>query len=240
MKKFLMCLSFLVCLNSFAKDINVGDLVTFEISGVEKNELTDIFTRENLHIENIQEVDGKGEEKKYKVGLRFFKTGIEKFIIKNKVLEVEVKSLLNGEKEIYPNLSDNSEKKLYSPNFPILSLISFIIILYSTYSVIKNRKKKIKELSSEEIFLQNMNLLSQDRWNFEISENLRRYIDSKYESNFLSGIYIKIDKIGDEDIIFLEELDIGKFSTKKIEDRELCVKRAMDIFYKIEEGGKDV
>lgn len=236
MRKFLICLSFFVSLISYGKDINVGDLVTFEVSGVEKEELTNIFTKDNVFIKNIQEVKGENGEKKYRVELKFFTAGIEKFVIKDKILEIDVKSSLNGEKEIYPNLSDNSEKNLYKTKFPIRSFSSILIVGYSLFQLIKGIRKKEDRFTPEDIFKKNMESLSQEKWNFEISKYLRKYIDSKYKSRFLSGVYEKINRIDDEDIIFLEELDIGKFSTKKIEDREHCVKKAFMIFEKISKG----
>ena len=212
MKKTLIILFVTLSLSLSAKDINIGDTVTLQITGISKEKIIDSFKNTDFSIENMKD----GKDGAVILSVKGFKTGENIINIGNKEVTIDVKSVLTpDDKEIFINLSDESNKDLFLHQFPYGSAISgvagitaLVIILLG----IKIKKDKTLHLTPEEKFENEMNVLSKDRWFYEMSYALREYIDKKYGSHFINGIYSPLKKLNDEDIQFIEWLDNYKFS----------------------------
>lgn len=238
MKKIVLAFFLTFSLLISAKGINVGDSISFKISGVPKEEIIKEFEKGNFSIEKIK----KDKNGNFLVTVKGFNLGKNNIILGNKNLEIDIKSILTSEdKEIYRDLSDMSNKKLYSDNFPYIFTGSIIIGLLSLIMLIKTfkRGKKKEVIDYDKRFNAQMEILS-ERWAFDISYALREYIDSRYNSHFLNGNYEKKGILTDEDIIFIQWLDSCKFSGNVQEEIEASRKKAFDIYKRIKEGEIDV
>lgn len=237
MKKIVLAFFFTFSLLISAKDINVGDSISFKISGVPKEEIIKEFEKNDFSIVKIKE-DKDGN---FLVTVKGFKLGKSNVTLGNKNLEIDIKSILTPEdKEIYIDLSDMSNKKLYSNDFPYIfagSIITGILSLILLIKTFKRRKKKIIDFDKR--FNSQMDILS-ERWAFDISYALREYIDSRYNSHFLNGNYEKKGVLTDEDIVFIQWLDSCKFSGDVQEEIETSRKKAFDIYKRVKEGEIDV
>lgn len=221
-----------------AKDINVGDSISFKISGVPKEEIIKEFEKNDFSIEKIKE-DKDGN---FLVTVKGFNLGKSNVTLGNKNLEIDIESILTPEdKEIYRDLSDMSNKKLYSNDFPYIFTGSIVIGVLSLIIFIRSFKRGKKEeiIDYDKRFNSQMEILS-ERWAFDISYALREYIDSRYNSHFLNGNYEKKGVLTDEDIIFIQWLDSCKFSGDVQEEIETSRKKAFDIYKRVKEGEIDV
>lgn len=238
MKKIVLAFFLIFSLLISAKDINVGDSISFKISGVPKEEIIKEFKKGNFSIEKIK----KDKNGNFLVTVKGFNLGKNNIILGNKNLEIDIKSILTSEdKEIYRNLSDMSNKKLYSDSFPYIFTGSIVIGLLSLIMFIKTfkRGKKKEIIDYDKRFNSQMEILS-ERWAFDISYALREYIDSRYNSHFLNGNYEKKGVLTDEDVIFIQWLDSCKFSGNVQEKIEASRKKAFDIYKRVKEGEIDV
>ena len=238
MKKIVLAFFLTFSLLISAKDINVGDSISFKISGVPKEEIIKKFEKGNFSIEKIK----KDKNGNFLVTVKGFNLGKNNIILGNKNLEIDIKSILTSEdKEIYRDLSDMSNKKLYSDNFPYIFTSSIVIGFLSLIMFIKTfkRSKKKEVIDYDKRFNAQMEILS-ERWAFDISYALREYIDNRYNSHFLNGNYEKKGVLTDEDIIFIQWLDSCKFSGNVQEEIEASRKKAFDIYKRVKEGEIDV
>lgn len=238
MKKIVLAFFLTFSLLTSAKDINVGDSISFKISGVPKEKIIKKFEKGNFSIEKIK----KDKNGNFLVTVKGFNLGKNNIILGNKNLEIDIKSILTSEdKEIYRDLSDMSNKKLYSDNFPYIFTGSIVIGFLSLIMFIKTfkRGKKKEVIDYDKRFNAQMEILS-ERWAFDISYALREYIDSRYNSHFLNGNYEKKGVLTDEDIIFIQWLDSCKFSGNVQEEIEASRKKAFDIYKRVKEGEIDV
>ena len=238
MKKIVLAFFLTFSLLISAKGINVGDSISFKISGVPKEEIIKKFEKGNFSIEKIK----KDKNGNFLVTVKGFNLGKNNIILGNKNLEIDIKSILTSEdKEIYRDLSDMSNKKLYSDNFPYIFISSIVIGFLSLIMFIKTfkRGKKKEVIDYDKRFNAQMEILS-ERWAFDISYALREYIDSRYNSHFLNGNYEKKGVLTDEDIIFIQWLDSCKFSGNVQEEIEASRKKAFDIYKRVKEGEIDV
>lgn len=238
MKKIVLAFFLTFSLLISAKDINVGDSISFKISGVPKEEIIKKFEKGNFSIEKIK----KDKNGNFLVTVKGFNLGKNNIILGNKNLEIDIKSILTSEdKEIYRDLSDMNNKKLYSDNFPYIFISSIVIGFLSLIMFIKTfkRGKKKEVIDYDKRFNAQMEILS-ERWAFDISYALREYIDSRYNSHFLNGNYEKKGVLTDEDIIFIQWLDSCKFSGNVQEEIEASRKKAFDIYKRVKEGEIDV
>ena len=238
MKKIVLAFFLTFSLLISAKGINVGDSISFKISGVPKEEIIKEFEKGNFSIEKIK----KDKNGNFLVTVKGFNLGKNNIILGNKNLEIDIKSILTSEdKEIYRDLSDMSNKKLYSDNFSYIFTSSIVIGFLSLIMLIKTfkRGKKKEVIDYDKRFNTQMEILS-ERWAFDISYALREYIDSRYNSHFLNGNYEKKGVLTDEDIIFIQWLDSCKFSGNVQEEIEASRKKAFDIYKRVKEGEIDV
>lgn len=236
MKKFLAFLFISTLL--LGKDINVGDLVRFKVSGMEKEKILEELKGKDILLEEIKE-EGNG----YILSLRAFKVGENSFNLGNKKVTLDVKSVLDeNDKEIYPNLSDKSDTKLHSEKFPYSLILGVITGVISLIYLVKNLKFKRKEkvLSPEEKFEKDTAVLEEKEWDFQLSMAIREYIDKKYSTSFTKGEYKKVGVIDDEDIKFINNLDRYKFSLDERDLKEEILKKIREIFIKVREDRKDV
>lgn len=235
MKKILIVIFITLSLILSAKDINVGDTVTLQITGVSKDKIIDSFKNTEFSIENIKD----GKDGVVILSVKGFKTGKNTINIGNKEVNIDIKSLLNPEdKEIFINLSDESNKNLFLHQFPYVTLISGITGIGALIFILlglKLKKDKIIFLTPEEKFENEMSILSDDKWFYEMSYALREYIDKKYNSHFINGIYSPIKNLNDEDIQFIEWLDNYKFSKNRENYFQQSKEKAFEIYGKIKE-----
>ncbi len=221
---------FLISSLIFAKDINVGDLIKFKISGIEKESIVEGFKNSKLQLENIEKSDDG-----YILSIRGYEVGENTVILGNKKLLFNIESVLtDSDKEIYPHLSDNSDSQLHSKTFPYLLILGGVLGVSSLIYLIKGINfKKNNSISPEKEFENKISNLSEVDWDFQLSMALRKYIDQKYQSHFLSGNYHTIGMIDNEDIAFINNLDIHKFSKEDSESKKEVLDRVMEIYNKI-------
>ncbi|BBA51526.1 hypothetical protein FV113G1_18760 [Fusobacterium varium] len=235
MKKILIVIFMTLSFILSAKDINVGDTVTLQITGVSKEKIMDSFKNTEFSIENIKD----GKDGTVILSVKGFKTGKSTINIGNKEVNIDIKSLLNPEdKEIFINLSDESNKNLFLHQFPYVALISGVTGVGALIFILlglKIKKDKIIFLTPEEKFENEMSILSDNKWSYEMSYALREYIDKKYNSHFINGIYSPIKNLNDEDIQFIEWLDNYKFSKNREDYFQQSKEKAFEIYRKIKE-----
>lgn len=235
MKKILIVIFITLSLILSAKDINVGDTVILQITGVSKDKIIDSFKNTEFSIENIKD----GKDGAVILSVKGFKTGKNTINIGSKEVSIDIKSLLNPEdKEIFINLSDESNKNLFLHQFPYVTLISGVTGIGALIFILLGltlKKDKIIFLTPEEKFENEMSILSDDKWFYEMSYALREYIDKKYSSHFINGIYSPIKNLNDEDIQFIEWLDNYKFSKNREDYFQQSKEKAFEIYGKIKE-----
>ncbi len=210
------------------RPINIGDEINLEITGASLDEIK----------EGFKDVDITLKENNI-ISLRLFKTGDNEFKIKNNEVSINVQSVITKEdKEIYTNFSDNSNNLPFNAPLPYGFLLSTtLFILGSIYfrKEIFKLGKKIKKLSPEEEFLEEIKKLSTNEFAYNLSHSLRKYIDSKYQLNYLAGKYTKHQGVSKDDIEFLNSLDFYKFSNAKDGDLEKYKNKTIEIFERIKE-----
>ena len=223
----LIALSTSMYANIYARDINIGDPITMSISGATKEEITKAFDSSKLELDSVEKTDDG-----YKVVFRSFDVGESTITIGNKRITVDTKSVLTkDDKEIYPNLSDKSDEKLYNRRFPYEMIGAGAIALISLIYLLSGMKFKHKEktISPEERYERAMKNLGDETWAFEASMAIREYIDWKLHTHFTSGIYKVAGPITQKDIDFLLFLDNYKFSgqNENIKDESITKVKAI-------------
>lgn len=235
MKKIILFL--LISSLLIGKEINVGDLVKFKISGIEKEKIVEGFKNSNIELEEIEKSqDG------YIVSVRGYNIGESSIVLGDKKLTLDIKSVLKEEdKEIYPHLSDNSDTTLYIKKFPYQMIVGIVIGVLSLAYLLKDLKfkKKTVSISPEERFKNKISNLSNENWDFELSMAIREYIDSSYHTHFINGKYEVIGMIDSEDIKFIENLDRYKFSKESRDIKDETLKKVKEVFEKVR-GDKNV
>lgn len=235
MKRIVMF--FLISSLLLAKDINVGDLVKFKVSGIEKEKIVESFKDSKLQLENI-----KKSEDGYIVSVRGYDIGESSIELGNKKITFNIKSVLTeDDKEIYPHLSDNSDTLLHSEKFPFTLAIGGFLGISSIFYLIKGIKIKriTKTISPEKRFENRIEKLSDDNWDFELSLAIREYIDSRYQTHFINGKYSTIGMLDSDDIKFIENLDRYKFSNDSRDLKVETLERVKNIFERVR-GDKNV
>lgn len=241
MKKILILLFILILtIQSYTiEKFKLGDKINLKITNTTEQEIKKSFENiSNIEIESIVK-----DEKGYIIQLRVFELGKKKVEIDDKAIEFEIITNLNEkDKDIYMDLSDNSNKNMFKLNFPFVPLLALIGFMVGLYFLIKSKNKN-KNLSSSEYFLKGMKSLDKEKWSYEISYYLRNYIDSIYKSNFRSGKYEKIGIVGSNEITFLKKLDNYKFSNRNSEnefsEKESLIKKTYEIFEEINNSLKE-
>lgn len=235
MRMIVFTLLFMCSILSYGKNIMIGDQIPLKIKGISINEveksLDQLSKEKEIAIDGISiESDGSVLAK-----FRIFSIGENSIQIGNKSLKFLVSSSLTEEeqklenKEIFLDMSDKSNQKLYWGHIPYKGIIGiFSLICLSAYFITKIKlKKKLTSINPYEKFEKGMQSLSKDKWQYEISFLLREFIDYKYKSHFLSGEYKKIDKITSNDIEFIYQLDNYKFAPKT-DDLDIYMKKISD------------
>ncbi|MGL4688001.1 MAG: hypothetical protein ACRCVS_04865 [Fusobacteriaceae bacterium] len=231
---------FILTMQSYtAQKFNLGDKINLKILNSTESEIKESFENvKNIDLESV-----KQDKNGVIVVFRAFELGNKTVKVGNKKIEFEVVTNLDeNDKEIYMDLSDNSNKEMFKLTFPFISLLSLISFIVGLYFLIKSRKKN-KILSPSEEFNLGMKSLDTNNWSYEISYFLRKYIDRVYTSNFISGNYEKIGVVENEDIYFLKTLDNYKFSNRNLENEDLekenLIKKTYIIFERIEKSLKE-
>lgn len=225
-----LLLTFSLLGETIQKEIGFGDKLTLKVKNLDEKNL-----REQLKDFYIEDLKDNGRE--IQVSFRGMTTGKKIVLLGDKELEIQVKSNLGeDEKEIYLDLSDLSNRKLFLPNFPWLFLGGVLLLFPGIYLIFKKEKKEIV-LTPEERFQKRMENITDEDWSFQISYALREYIDSCCSSNFLRGNYIPVGDLDQDDIIFISSLDTLKFSVKNSnvisQNRDSALKRAWEIGNKL-------
>lgn len=231
MKKLISICFLLLALSTFSKDINIGDLISINVSGVNREEIAKAFENPNFQLESIKEKNDI-----YTIKFRPYFVGKKTLYLGKQKLNIVTKSLLTEkENKIYPNLSDLSDTKLYCTKFPYRIIFFSITGILSLMFLISNikRTKKERNISPEEIFQNKINSLSDIDWAFELSMAIREYIDNKLGTHYVNGFYTDILPITDDDIDFLCFLDTYKFSNDDSDIKEEAILKVKNIYSKI-------
>lgn len=214
------------------KPIYIGDKINLKIDTLSKEELGEYF--KNFHIDKVQDE---------KISFRSFKTGENIIDLGENQINLTVASVLTPQdKNIFLNLSDDSNKIILEPNLPFIFIGGVFMLLISLFGIIKNlhKRKILSKIKPSEKCENILNNLSDNNFAFEISKALREYIDFIYQANFMSGTYEKIGKIDNSDIEFFKSLDFYKFSQSNSYDKNLFRKKSLEIFEKLKEEDKNV
>lgn len=231
MKKIIF-LFFLIGNLIFARNIYIGDKIKIEVSGMNISQIKDGFKNSKFSIDELKEID----KDKYEVIFHTFDIGENSLILGNKKITVDVKSSITPkDKDIYRDLSDLSNKKLYISKFPYINLISIVLFIGSLIYLLKNIKfyKKKRKIDKEEIYNNRMKNIDSKNWDENLSFAIREYIDNTYKTHFLNGFYEVKNKITEDDISFLNLLDEYKFSDKDGEYKEKYIKKVNVLHDKI-------
>lgn len=215
-------------------DIYIGDKVNLNIQGTSKENILSSF--KDYHIDGI--------DKNNTITFRSFKVGDNIIDIGNNQINLKVtSSITKDDKDIYMNLTDESNKIVNSGDFPFITLLGIIMFLISvSYFIINfSKKKKVEKFIPIDEKCKNiLENLSDENFHFEISMALREYIDYVCKSNFLAGVYKENSIITKDDIDFLKNLDYYKFSQNKINDKNSYKIKAFKIFNKLKGGENNV
>lgn len=230
MKKLLF-LIFLVSQLALGRDIFIGDRINLLISGSSEDKIREAF--HSFEIEKITE-----EEDGIKVVLRAYKPGEQVVEIGDRSLVLNIRSSLQGEeKDIYPDLSDNSGRLLSRGPFPWLFVSGVLLgigaLISLLWGFIGRRKKDMKQLNPRERFYTGLGSLGKD-YIYDISYLTREYADHLMGSNLLSGRYEREAEVPREFIHFLREMDSLKFARKSQGNREELTAKAKKLIEEIE------
>lgn len=231
MKKLIFICFLLFSIATFSKDINIGDLISINIKGVPKEEIYKAFENPSFQLEEVKENDNG-----YTVMFRPYFVGEKTLIIGNQKLNVVTKTLLKGdEKNIFHNLSDKSDTKLFNIEFPfsivIFGILSLVSLVYLVANLLKFKKEK--QFSPDEVFNNKLNSLTDDNWAFELSMAIREYIDSKFKTHYINGFYSLVGNITEDDVNFLTYLDTYKFSGDDKDIKAECIKKVKILYSKV-------
>lgn len=232
MKKLISIFTFVfISFFSYCKDINVGDTISITANGISQQEITDAFKNSKFELESIEK-----ENNGYLIKFKTFFPGKNELLIGNKKIIIDTKSVLTEkDKNIYDNLTDKSDTKLYNINFPYGVILSALFLILSAFYLLKSirYKKSIKIPSPEQIFNENINNLNDSTWPFQLSMTIREYIDKKLNTHFVNGIYNIVPPLKNEDIDFLLFLDNYKFSGEEKNIKEKSIDTVKEIFNRI-------
>lgn len=207
MKKIIF-LFMLLSLLSFSKEYNIGDEITIKISGdITKNEIETAF--KDYKVNNI-----KKDKNFYIVNFTSYKVGKNEVVIGNKKLSIDIVSTINdSENEIYQELANPNNRyieKDYPHMFILSGIAGLLAFLAGVLMIIVDRAK-----DPYIIFKKRISKINDTNWREQISLELRTFIDSTLETNFLGGEYILKNPVTEEDINFIKKLDYIKFSSNK-------------------------
>ena len=249
--KYISILVFFIFISIIAnaKDILIGDRIPIKIKGASQEQVRQAFDtlakEKDIKLEEIK-ADNDNAVIAY---FRCYSLGENSMRFGNKQITFIVKSSLDknaDNKEIYMDLSDRSNQKLYWGQFPYkcgIGTLCFIIGSCLLISSIKiKRKNKRIIVDPYQKFENGMRDLSDKEWEYEISYLLRDFIDLKYNSDFLQGVYMPIGDITTKDVEFINDLDNYKFSRHEedlVKYKEKTKARAFDIYNKIKGGKKE-
>lgn len=223
MKKLYFIIFFLFSFLVFGESYNIGDRIKLKLSGdITKSEIENAL--KDYHIDSlVQEKDGT-----YLVTFTTYKTGEHNINLKDRNIKIDVISTIDStEDKIYDELLEEKnkyEEKDYPYKWIVVGYLGFVL---SSIAVALNIIQKIKDPYN--IFKKRIAKSNEENWRENISLELRRYIDSNYSTNFLSGKYTSIDELTEEDIKFLKNLDYLKFSPDKSGDYQEVEKKAIEI-----------
>lgn len=229
---FCLCFSTL----SFAKDINVGDLIKLKIKKeITKDSLMKSF--EKFEIDKVEE-----DNENYYISFRIYEAGIYKVDVAGTILNIKVKSLLTeNDKDIIMKMENNENLKLSDIKAPfpyeILYLIPITVLGILIIIFIKKRKQKKNKLSPIEEFNKTISELNDDEYYYQLSYALRKYIDKKRGTKLLSGQYDEYEYIlSKEAETLIKNLDQQKFNpfASLTEERERTKQKAIDIVNSLE------
>ena len=224
----------------WGKSILIGDAIPVRIRGVSSQRIEEAFNNLSREKDILLEEITSDKNGDTIVKFRSFSIGENilnldsrsiKFVIKSSLTEEE-KNEVN--KEIFLDMEDKSNKKIYWGRIPYGGVIGigllFFVVLFSLKNI-KTQKKKII-INADERFKRGMDMLSHEKWQYEISYFLREYIDYRYKSHFLNGEYERVGQIDNEDIDYIYQLDNFKFAPKNIR-LERYISEMKDRAYKI-------
>ncbi|MGL4393474.1 MAG: hypothetical protein ACRCSK_08610 [Fusobacteriaceae bacterium] len=233
MKYFVATLFLLTSIFSYSNDFYVGDKIKLRIENVPESDIRETF--KNFDIEKLeQDKDGI-----YLLEMRNYEVGNYRINIGGQEIIFNILTNLNGqEKDIFMDLTDMSNRKLFLPRFPYWTIVSLLFFGLGLFFALKKIIVKVT-ITPEEKYKEGMSNLDEKTWNFQVSYLVREYIDNIYGTNFLNGIYEKTNEITSKEINFIKELDYAKFSGKTrpedlaLDEKNPNIKTANEIFDRI-------
>lgn len=242
MKKIIIFIGFIIIFiysysKSEMKEYKLGDKITVSIKNSSIDEVKEAL--KNYQLEKIIEENGN-----IIVEIRSFNLGENNIKINDKDIKFNIlTNITPEEKNIYLDLSDKSNKKMWTGNVPYILIVSFFAFIGSLILIFK-KEKRIVFLTSEEKFQNKIQNINQENYYYELSYLIREYIDSELKLNYLNGLYKENEIIDKKDIEFIKKLDYLKFSEEKNGDRNeliIAVRKLHDkiVTYKKEKEMKN-
>ncbi len=200
-------------------NIFVGDKIELNLkANVVKEEIQDAF--KDFYMEELED---KGDS--YKIVIRPKEPGLH--LVRLEKSEIKIKVMpVSTNRQFQEELDEGKNLIFKEVSFPFYI---FIFLAIGIFLITKGLKfnKKIKIISREEVFEREME--GEDV--FDISFAFRKYLDSKFSTNFLAGNFEYDNK---EVINILDELEGAKYHKKEIDIIQIK-KRIMEIYGKIKE-----
>lgn len=226
---FLLASSFL-----FSKEYHIGDKISLKINkNLDEKELENSF--KNFKIINKKKTKDGGTI----ITFISLKPGENSLKLGNKEIIIPIKSTITkNDNKIYEELANKKNRydyQFFTTKNTILLTTGVLSVLLGCFFWYEDRRK-----NAYLNFIKSMKNVNINNWREDISYYLRKYVDKRFNSNFLGGEYIANDLIDEKDIEFFKELDRLKFSPNSSEKYEEIKDKAFKLAKKIEGGMKNV
>ncbi|MBZ4683059.1 MAG: peptidoglycan-N-acetylglucosamine deacetylase [Fusobacteriaceae bacterium] len=193
--------------STFANNYHIGDIIRLEIKNSSIEEVKKAF--EKFEIEKIEEKNNK-----IYIEFRSFETGKKEIILGDKKLILNIDTTITeNDKELY-NLNNDKNLKLKKVNKHFEYYLFYLIFILNIFLLIKifiKKRNKEKNIDIREIIKKENDFR-------KINYEFKKYIDRKYNTKFLKGIY---NNSFDEEIEeYLKDIDNLIFKGEKIDIKE--------------------
>ncbi|TDT71845.1 hypothetical protein EV215_0535 [Hypnocyclicus thermotrophus] len=181
MKKFFLKLIiiFIIIFNTiFANNYHIGDIIRLEIKNSNIKEVKNVF--KDFDIEKIEEKNNK-----IYIEFRSFETGEKDIILGDKKLILNIDSTIKKDETKLYNFNNNKNLKLQKIYKHFEYYIFYLIFILNIGLLIKifiKQKNKENEIDINEI-------IEKENDFRKINYEFKKYIDKKYNTRFLNGIY---------------------------------------------------
>ncbi len=231
MKKIFIIIFLLLSLLSFSKDYKIGDKIALKING----DITKTDLEKDFNDYKVYKIEKNKDH--YVVIFTTYKVGENIIKIGDTDLKFNVISTITDkDKDIYTDF-ENSKNIYVVKDYPYLSIVTGIFgLLIVIVTIIKHLIDRSKD--PYVVFNKAIKRININNWREEISLATRRFIDNVFNTNFLGGDYQANKYITDEDLKFLKDLDLLKYSKNTDGDMEFYKSKSIEIINRIKQEVK--